>query len=116
MWESTLYILHFEDTQFKTDERIYYQLEVRFIRSYYEQYCQLINGELITICEENDNISFFDGAGGTISEEEYQMIVGQCTYGQSPVRPFQEYYPNTAENRELYLAAGMGEESTIHAR
>ena len=38
MWESTLYILHFEDTQFKTDERIYYQLEVRFIRSYYEQY------------------------------------------------------------------------------
>ena len=31
MWESTLYILHFEDTQFKTDERIYYQFEVHFI-------------------------------------------------------------------------------------
>lgn len=82
--------------------------------SYYEQYCWLINGELITICEENDNISFFDGSGGTVSEEEYQKIVDQYTYGEAPVRPFQEYHPNTPENRELYLAVDMGEETTIH--
>ena len=74
--------------------------------TYYEQYSQLINGDLWLICDSDGDNYFSDGNGTAISQEAYVQLVNQYTSGQYAVIPFEEFYPNTPENRELYLTAG----------